>query len=254
MPSTTDYCIPSSARRAAVDTNRPNQRTSELTTRTDSRALRSEGVVSDTGSGRLGLPRDHGQELSGRERRGTDSQRGDGVGHRAVDPGGGLFDARCASGRTAVVNRPAAGGVRNRSHRPATWQLADSFDVLPNGLCAGRGDNGGIRLRRTHSPARQLHRLDDEATATARLTRPLSPSDDGLDRVLRAVFAPALPDPDGYSIALPGTRVHWDHLGRPGAPTWQARRPAGIRGVQPRVQTCPSLLDPPDKVCPEWTD
>ncbi|KAA0102200.1 hypothetical protein CIW49_02440 [Mycolicibacterium sp. P1-18] len=65
-----------------------------------------------------------------------------------------------------------------------------------------------------------------------------------------------LPDPDGYSIVLPGTRVHWDHLGRPGVGTPFGRPddPPGYGVYDLGSQTCPSLLDPPDKVCPEWTE
>jgi hypothetical protein len=141
-----------------------------------------------------------------------------------------------------------------------TWQLADSFDILPTGQCAGRGDNRGMK-----PGARiQLHGnstgLYDETTATASFQRrALSAKtaliDDGLYCVLRAVFAPSLPDPDGYSIKFPGTPVSWEHLGRPGGtPFGRPDNPPGYGGYNLGSQTCPSLLDPPEKDCPEWAD
>lgn len=141
-----------------------------------------------------------------------------------------------------------------------TWQLADSFDVLPNGLCAGRGDNAGMRDGARIRLRGNTTGFDDETTATARFQRrALSPKqsalDDGLYCILRAVFAPALPDPNGYSIAFPGSRVRWDHLGKPGVGTPFGRpdSPPGYGVYNLGSQKCPSLLDPPDKDCPEWS-
>jgi hypothetical protein len=71
-----------------------------------------------------------------------------------------------------------------------------------------------------------VHEFDCRETAPASSTKPgatarFEPqaltgksalSDDGLYCVLHAVFAPALPDPDGYSVTFPGTPISWDEL------------------------------------------
>src|SRR5882757_2766569 len=132
----------------------------------------------------------------------------------AVAVAGCSIDAPVTSPPSMPVPPPAVSGTDHTVL--VTLQLADSFDVLPNGLCTGRGENRGMRdgVRiRLHGNSTGLY---DETLATARFQRrALSPKqsliDDGLYCVLRAVFAPSLPDPDGYSISFPGTPVRWDH-------------------------------------------
>lgn len=140
------------------------------------------------------------------------------------------------------------------------WQLADSFDVLPGGTCAGRGENRGMRNGARMHLQGDTTGFVDETRATATFERrALSAGealgDDGLYCVLRAVFAPALSDPDGYSIKLPGTPVEWDHVGISGrTPFGQPNLPPGFGSINLGSQLCPDLLDPPEKKCPEWVD
>jgi hypothetical protein len=173
-----------------------------------------------------------------------------------------LVAAACSTGDAQVARQPslpvpppAVSGIDHTV--TVTWSLADSFDVLPGGLCAGRGDNRGM----SDGARIRLHGdttgFTDETRATARFERvALSAKqalgDDGLYCVLRAVFAPTLPDPDGYSITFPGTRVRWDRMGKPGGtPFGRPNSPPGYGGYNLGSQKCRSLLDPPDKPCPE---
>jgi hypothetical protein len=137
--------------------------------------------------------------------------------------------------------------------------MADSFDVIPNGKCAGRSDNTGMR-----DGARVQLRGDTDggsvwSVATATFERhppklyhgkPLM-VDDGLYCIVKAVFAPTIPDPKSrYSIKFIGG--DWRRLVQVGrAPYGQLDRP-GYGSAQITIQTCRSLLDPPDKDCPEW--
>lgn len=140
------------------------------------------------------------------------------------------------------------------------WQLADSFDVLPGGTCAGRGLNRGMRNgARMHLQGNTTGFVDETRVTATLERRTLSArgalSDDGLYCVIRAVFAPALPDPDGYSIKFPGTPVKWDHLGASGrAPFGRPDLPPGFGSINLGSQTCPNLFDPPEKDCQEWVD
>lgn len=173
--------------------------------------------------------------------------------------------AACSNGYAPVAASPSLPvpppAVSAIDHTvTVTWQLADSFEILPGGKCAGRGDNRGM----SDGARIQLHGnatgFVDETRATARFQhRSLSAReslfDDGRYCVLRAVFAPSMPDPDGYSVKFPGTPVSWDHLGKPGGtPFGRPDNPPGYGGYNLGSQTCGSLLDPPDKDCPEWAD
>jgi len=138
------------------------------------------------------------------------------------------------------------------------WQLADSFDVLPGGTCAGRGENRGIRNGARMHLQGDTTGFVDETRATATFERRAlsageARGDDGLYCVLRAVFAPVLPDPDGYSIKIPGTPIKWDHVGASGhTPFGHPNLPPGFGSINLGSQLCPNLLDPPEKECPEW--
>jgi hypothetical protein len=75
-----------------------------------------------------------------------------------------------------------------------SWQLADSFDILPCGMCAGRGPNRGMENGARIALQGNTTGFIDETKATATFQRrPLSPKqasdDDGLYCVLRGVCA-----------------------------------------------------------------
>ena len=97
----------------------------------------------------------------------------------------------------------------------------------------------------------------DETRAAARFHREMlsvkeAQSDDGLYCVVQAVFAPSMPDSAGYSVKFSGTRIHIDHLGRPGGtPFGRPDPPPGYGSYNISTQRCRSLLDPPDKDCAE---
>lgn len=176
---------------------------------------------------------------------------------------------------TTNVQQPSAGTSRRPPSPPPAvsaidhtvsiaWQLADSFDVTPNGSCRGRstfnnmGAGSRVQLRgRTTG-------LTDETRATARVedhtTGGSARFDDGLHCVIRIVFAPALPDPDGYWLRFPGGQqpdVELRTLNRGagpifsrGEPVEQPTLPAGYGQFNSVSQSCPSSLDPPDRDCP----
>ena len=152
------------------------------------------------------------------------------------------------------VPPPAVSGVDHTV--TVSWQLADSFDILPGGMCAGRGPNRGMENGARIVLQGNTTGFVDETKATATFQRrPLSQKqaleDDGLYCVLRAVFAPSVPDPDGYSVKFPGTPVHWDHLDRlrGSTPFGEPDKPPGYGYYNLGSQLCPSLLDPPSKDC-----
>ena len=144
------------------------------------------------------------------------------------------------------------------------WQLADSFDVSPNGSCSGRStfSNMGAGLRvqlRGRSTG-----LTDETLATARVedhtTGRSRLFDDGLYCVIRIVFDPAVPDPDGYWLHFPGSpqsdvELRMLHRGvgpifSRGEPVEQPTLPPGYGQFNSSSQSCPSTLDPPERDCP----
>lgn len=165
-----------------------------------------------------------------------------------------------ATSAAVPVPPPAVSGIDNTVS--VTISLADSFDFLPHGKCAGRSSNSGMR-----DDARVQLRGDTVggstwATATAHAEfhpviyrgKLVPEADDGHYCVLKAVFAPTTPDPESrYSIKFVGGdwRQGLVHVGR--APYGQRDRP-GYGRAQVTIQTCRSPADPPDKDCPEWAE
>jgi hypothetical protein len=137
--------------------------------------------------------------------------------------------------------------------------LADSFDILVNGRCAGSSTNRGKR-----DGARVLLRglstgFDVEAKAFAfyeqwppRMYRGKPVLDDDYRYChVQVSFDQPLPDPEGYSLKFAEARQEMP-IGPPSrTPFGQQDRP-GYGTYYIRSQTCRSLLDPPDKDCPEW--
>jgi hypothetical protein len=158
------------------------------------------------------------------------------------------------------VPPPSVSGVDDTVS--VTITLSDSFDILPDGKCAGRSDNSGMS-----DGARVQLRGDTVggstwAIATARFERhpfmyrgkEVPEADDGLYCVLKVVFAPTRPDPKSvYSIKFVGGdwREHFVRVGR--APYGQLDRP-GYGFASIGIQLCRSAADPPDTECPEWAD
>jgi hypothetical protein len=106
--------------------------------------------------------------------------------------------------------------------------------------------------------------LADETRATARVEdHTIGRSarfDDGLYCVIRIVFAPAVPDPDGYWLRFPGSQqpdVELRALNRGagpifsrGEPVEQPTLPPGYGQFYSGSQSCPSPVYPPDFDCP----
>lgn len=142
-------------------------------------------------------------------------------------------------------------------------RLADSFDVSPNGSCVGRApfDHMGAGLRAQLTG--RTTGLGDDTRATAQLENltvgQSARFDDGLYCVIRLVFAPAMPDPDGYRLRFPGSQHNEVDLGEPsrglgpifvrGEPVDEPTVPRGYGRYSSSFQSCPSTLDPPDKDC-----
>ncbi|AKS34275.1 hypothetical protein AFA91_22920 [Mycolicibacterium goodii] len=142
-----------------------------------------------------------------------------------------------------------------------TLALADSFDVLPDGRCAGRRVNNGMRdggrvqLRSTTvggSVWSVASAHIEHIPPPLRHGRPLF-EDDGLYCFVKAVFVPQRPDPTStYDLKFEGGNWRGGlKLGR--APFGQRDRP-GYGSVIATVMTCNSLQDPPEKDCPEWAN
>jgi hypothetical protein len=152
------------------------------------------------------------------------------------------------------VPPPAVSGIDKTVY--VRWQLADSFDVFPDGKCAGRSG-----FREMAAGARVQLRgdttgLSNETRATARFERQVlrgkrAMGDDGLYCVIEAVFAPSMPDPDGYWLKFAGSRRAEQWLGKPGSPRpfGQPDPPPGYGSYNIGSQLCPALLDPPYKDC-----
>jgi hypothetical protein len=163
---------------------------------------------------------------------------------------------RVAGSPSLPVPPPAVSGI-NRTV-VIRWQLADSFDVTGDGSCAGRsvfrGMAAGARAHLTGASTGLL----DETRVTAHVERRApNRGDDGLYCVIEAVFAPAVPDPDGYSLKFFGSEQREVDLGPPGSTPLghtgfnRPDLPPGYGFYNWGSQSCPSLLDPPSKDYPE---
>jgi hypothetical protein len=157
------------------------------------------------------------------------------------------------AGTQGVPSPPAVSGVDDTVW--VQWALADTFDVRPGGRCEGRasfrgmGDGSRVVLRGNSTG------WDVEGRATAYVDhrepylshgQPLP--DDNVYCDIRVVFSPSMPDPDGYSLKFAGAD-HWEDIGTPGrTPFGQPDRP-GYGPYNIGSQSCPSLLDPPEKYC-----
>jgi hypothetical protein len=175
----------------------------------------------------------------------------------ACSPHPGPTAAGTGPSDTMPVPPPAVSAIDNTVS--VTMALADSFDVLPNDKCVGRSDNSGMS-----DGARVQLRGDTDggsvwSVATAHFERvpqrmyhgKPQMDDDGLYCVVTVVFAPTRPDPKSeYSIKFVGG--DWRDFVKVGrAPYGQLDRP-GYGSESTTIVTCGSLLDPPDKDCPEW--
>jgi len=174
---------------------------------------------------------------------------------------------------TAGVSQPLTGPLRLPSSPPASsavdhtvsveWQLADSFDVSPNGSCTGRDAFGAMGAGLRVQLRGRTTGMTDETRASARVEDHTTGSsavfDDGLYCVIGIVFDPAVPDPDGYWLHFPGSQqpdVELRALSRGvgpifsrGEPVEQPTLPPGLGHFTSSSQSCPSLLDPPTKDC-----
>jgi hypothetical protein len=136
------------------------------------------------------------------------------------------------------------------------WALADSFDVLPGDRCAGRssfigmGDRAHVLLRGNSTG----WDVEGKATAYVEHRAPLLShgqpmlDDDNVYCAIGVVFTPSMPDPDGYSLKFAGAD-HWEDLGTPGHTRFGRPDRPGYGTYNIGSQSCPSLLDPPDKDC-----
>ena len=198
-----------------------------------------------------------------------------GVSGRIARPLGALIIATCVSSTSACSENiepasdhtaaspslprppPAQSGI-NRAV-VIRWQLADSFDVMRDGSCAGRSIFSGMKAGvRAHLTGKSTGLLDETRATTHVERRAPNQGDDGVYCVIEAVFAPAVPDPDGYSLKFAGSQQREVYLGKPGS-TPYGHAGFGLPDLPPGYgfyglgsQSCPSLLDPPTKDCPEW--
>jgi hypothetical protein len=180
-----------------------------------------------------------------------------------------LLASACSIGHTSLtagtavpvatrVPPPARSGIDDTI--TVTYALADSFDVLPDGTCAGRSSNSGIR-----DGARVQLRGDTVggsvwATATARFVHqpPRMYSgvngpwlvDDGLYCVAKAVFPATRPDPGTrYSIKFVGGDWRGGVNVRSRFWMYDFIEQTGYGSTYTGSQLCPNLADPPDKDC-----
>jgi hypothetical protein len=90
------------------------------------------------------------------------------------------------------------------------------------------------------------------SVATARIERhPPLTDDDGLYCVATALFVPTSPDPKGsYSMKFVGGDWRQSIVALRRAPF--GKLDTGYGSVSGTIMMCKSLLDPPEKDCPEW--
>jgi hypothetical protein len=159
------------------------------------------------------------------------------------------------------VPPPAVAGIDNAI--AVTWELSDSFDILPGDKCAGRSVNSGMSDGGRVQFVGETVGGSVSTTATTHFERrpPWTEMhqgkpvliDDGLYCVVSAVFAPAIPDPTGnYSWKFVGG--DWsDGLDVGYMPVGKRERPGyGSERASITITTCRYLSDPPTKDCPEW--
>jgi hypothetical protein len=139
------------------------------------------------------------------------------------------------------------------------YWLADSFDILADRRCAGRSTNRGMR----DGARALLHGLSTgdyvETKAVAFYFKqpprmyhgePILDDDYRYCHV-QLVFEVSLPDPDGYAIKF-AEAPREQRLGKPSRTPFGQRDRPGYGSYTITAQACRSLLDPPDKNCPEW--
>jgi hypothetical protein len=159
------------------------------------------------------------------------------------------------------VPPPAVAGIDNVI--AVSWELADSFDMLPDDKCAGRSVNSGMRDGGRVQFIGETFGGSVSTTATTRFERrtpwtAMSQGkalviDDGLYCIVTAVFAPPLPDPTSrYKWKFVGGDWHQGlYVGR--TPFGKPERPGyGSGRARISMQSCRDLSDPPTKDCPEW--
>jgi hypothetical protein len=152
---------------------------------------------------------------------------------------------------------PAVSGVDD-----TVWmhiELADSFDALPDGTCAGRdtyrgmSDQARVYLRGNETG------FSDQTSVSARFKQYPTVMYHGEPRldddykycVIDAVFTPSMPDPSGYWLKFAGVGDEVQ-FGPPGRTPFGQPEHLGYGKYQVVMQACRSRLDPPGKVCPEW--
>ena len=182
---------------------------------------------------------------------------------------GALVMSACSSGRPVTVGSATPEHLPVPPARSAfddtvttVWNLADSFDVRSDGTCTGRSSNAGMGDGVKVQLRSETLGGSASATATARVKQHPPTiyngvnghwvDDDGLYCVVTAVFAPAIPDPDGEYVTKFGGG-NWGHAVRVQSKFWMydSLGPPGYGLVRTLVQSCRWLADPPDKACPE---
>jgi hypothetical protein len=143
-----------------------------------------------------------------------------------------------------------------------TWELSDSFDILPGDKCAVRSVHSGMSDGARVQFVGETVGGSVSTTATTPFERrpPWTEMyqgkpvliDDGLYCVVRAVFAPAIPDPtsnDKWKF-VGGDWSSDLNVGR--APFGKPERPGyGSGRAAISITTCRNLSDPPTKDGPE---
>lgn len=138
--------------------------------------------------------------------------------------------------------------------------LADSFDIHPDGTCAGSDDNRGMKDQAWVLLYGDSTGLCDQTKASAlfkhdppviyRGKRLLD--DDHQYRVIDAVFTPLDARPRRLRDQVRLAHHASSRSAGPVAPPFGHPDRPGYGRLVVRMQTCPSLLAPPDKECPEW--
>ena len=155
---------------------------------------------------------------------------------------------RAVAGRATIPPLPPHGTVN------VTMALTDSFDVLPDGKCAGRDVNGEVRDGASVDIAGMSFEgkgwsksLVGKATISTSYDPDdfsRRPEDDGKYCLAHFAFVPTKPDPQGYNFWMPsGFMMPQDSF---------RSVPPGGRGYGDFafvVQTCTDMDAPPERTC-----
>lgn len=156
-----------------------------------------------------------------------------------------------------VAGTPTAPPPPTHGHVEVALALMDSFDVVTVAKCAGRRNNDGIQegaiaeVRGMSDHRRfSLQHVTTATVSTSYVDNDFNQSYDGDGKycLARFNFVPPTPDPKGYRIKFPASKVTG-----PDTELWSfysdVRGGRGYGSFHLWAQTCPDPDAPPERLC-----